>query len=216
MKFKSVQLILQMTIMAIAFAAQGRAENTAPTTFSPQDLQAKAVYCKTCHGLAGQGYRGLSPMPRIAGQQTEYFENQLLAFVERRRNDRFMFKVASVLSPAMLKALAKHFSGLNPKPLGGAPTELIATGKKLYEEGVPGGDIQPCVTCHGPDAKGDGACPRLAGQLPDYIFKTLLNWSGERGQDPGKPDTSAVMEPIAHSLTEAQISAIAAYLSNLE
>jgi cytochrome c553 len=75
MKLKSVQLLLQMTIVAIAFATQGRAENTEPTTVSPQDLQAKAVYCKTCHGLAGQGYRGLSPMPRLAGQQIEYFEN---------------------------------------------------------------------------------------------------------------------------------------------
>jgi cytochrome c553 len=58
--------------------------------------------------------------------------------------------------------------------------------------------------------------PRLAGQLPDYIFRKLVNWSKERGQDPKNPDTSAIMEPIAHNLTQPQITAVAAYLSGLE
>lgn len=56
----------------------------------------------------------------------------------------------------------------------------------------------------------------MAGQLHDYTAKKLANWSKERGQDPAKPDTSALMEPIAHGLTEAQVAAVAAYLSNLE
>jgi cytochrome c553 len=56
----------------------------------------------------------------------------------------------------------------------------------------------------------------LAGQLPEYTVKTLVNWSKERGQDPNKPDTSTIMAPIAHSLTETQIVAIAAYLAGLE
>ena len=66
------------------------------------------------------------------------------------------------------------------------------------------------------EAKGDGQFPRLAGQLPDYVFKKLTNWSKERGQDPAKPDTSAIMEPIAHGLTEPQIKAVAAFVSSLE
>jgi cytochrome c553 len=56
----------------------------------------------------------------------------------------------------------------------------------------------------------------LAGQLHDYIFGKLTNWSKERGQNPAKPDTSAIMEPIAHGLTDPQIRAVAAYVSNLE
>ena len=46
--------------------------------------------------------------------------------------------------------------------------------------------------------------------------KKLTNWDKERGQDPANPDTSAIMQPIAHSLTESQIAAVAAYLSYLE
>lgn len=127
-----------------------------------------------------------------------------------------MYSVAHVLNPAMQAALAQHFSGLNPKPLGGAPKELVAAGKKIYEEGVPDAQVPPCASCHGPAAKGDGEFPRLAGQLHDYIFNKLVNWSSERGQDAANPDASAIMQPIAHNLTKAQITAVAAYLNYLE
>jgi Cytochrome c len=75
---------------------------------------------------------------------------------------------------------------------------------------------RPHARCHGPEAKGEGPFPRLAGQLHDYIFNKLVNWSKERGQDPANPDTSAIMAPIAHGLTQSQIKAVAAYLSYLD
>jgi cytochrome c553 len=56
----------------------------------------------------------------------------------------------------------------------------------------------------------------LAGQLDDYIFNKLTNWSKERGQNAANPDSSAIMEPIAHGLTKPQIEAVAAYVSYLE
>jgi cytochrome c553 len=209
-------LTLSASILAIAFSGVARAAEKGASDFSMRDLQAKIQYCKTCHGLSGEGFRGSSPMPRLAGQQTEYIENQLRAFIERRRENRFMFGVAHDLSPAMLTALAKHFGDLNPKPLSGAPRELVAAGKKIFEEGVPDAGVPPCSACHGADAKGNGVFPRLAGQLHDYIFKKLVNWSKERGLDRANPDTSALMEPIAHNLTESQIKAVAAYLNHLE
>jgi len=214
MKVISLQLALQTAILAIVFAAAGRAADTDRAAFSERDLQAKIQYCTYCHQPTGQGYRGAFPIPRLAGQQTEYFENQLRAFVERRRENKFMFNVAHVLRPAMITALATHFRDLNPKPDGQAPRELVATGKKIFEEGVPDAHVPPCSSCHGPEAKGNGAFPRLAGQLHDYIFNKLVNWSKERGQ--GSPDPSAIMQPIAHSLTESQIAAVAAYLNYLE
>lgn len=183
---------------------------------APRDLQAKINYCKTCHGINGQGFRGAYPMPRLAGQQTEYLENQLQAFIERRRTNPVMFNVAHVLSPAMLKGLGAYFKDLNPKPLEGAPKEIASAGKKIYDEGVPEANVPPCASCHGADAKGNGAMPRLAGQLHDYTAKKLTNWSTERGQDRSKPDPSAIMEPIARGLTAQQVSAIAAYVSFLE
>src|ERR1700693_1690589 len=203
---------------AIVVSAAAQAEDKGNAPIPKRELEAKIDYCKTCHGVSGQGFRGAFPMPRLAGQQPEYLENQLQAFIDRRRTNPVMFNVAHVLSPSMLTALATHFKDLNPKRLGGAgaPKELVAAGKKIYEDGVPSAEVPPCATCHGPEAKGADAFPRLAGQLHDYIYRKLTNWEKERGQDPAKPDNSAIMQPIAHNLTEAQIKAVAAYLSYLE
>lgn len=180
-------------------------------------LQGKIQYCSDCHGPSGQGYRGYFPMPRLAGQTTEYFENQLRAFVERRREAHMAIIMSKVhgLSPALQTALAAHFSELNPPPFGRAAKQLAGTGKDIYEQGIPDDNVPACQVCHGPEAKGTGPNPRLAGQLYPYTVKELENWDKERGQG-ANPDTSAVMRPIAHSLSRSQIEAIAAYLSNLE
>jgi len=214
MKVIGLQSALSAAIFAIVFTASGQAQDRGAV--SQQDLDAKIQYCKTCHGVSGQGFRGSFPMPRLAGQQSEYLENQLRAFIERRRTNPVMFNVAHVLSPSMVKGLTTYFKELNPKPLGGGPKDQIAAGKKIYEEGVPDKQIAACASCHGADAKGDGAMPRLAGQLSDYIVQTLANWSKQRGQDPAKPDASAIMAPIAQGLTHEQAVAVAAYLGSLD
>lgn len=210
MKVSSIRLALPAAILAIFVSAAGRAESAGSS------LQAKIEYCTTCHGVSGQGYHGFYPIPRLAGQQTQYIENQLRAFIDRRRKNSYMYNVAHVLSPAMRTALANHFSKLNPKPLGGASKQLVATGKKIYEEGDPNSNVPACMACHGGEAKGHEEVPRLAGQLPDYIFNKLVNWNKERGQDPKHPDISAIMLPTSHNLTKSQIKAVAAYVSHLQ
>ena len=212
----STALLAAAFAIAASATTQAQDKSKSKADFSQPELKAKLDYCKTCHGLSGQGFRGSYPMPRLAGQQPEYLENQLQAFIDRRRTNPVMFSVAHVLSPPTLKALAEHFKDLNPKPLGGAPRESVAEGKKIYEERIPKAEIPPCASCHQPDAKGADAFPRLAGQLHDYMFRKLTNWDKERGQDKDKPDTSAIMGPIAHNLSEAQVKAVAAYLSYLE
>jgi cytochrome c553 len=214
LKLSGLRMALPAAILAIVFTAAGRAEDADKGAgFSQQELQAKIRYCSTCHQPSGQGFLGATPIPRLAGQQTQYIKNQLEAFINRRRVNFFMFKVAHSLNPAMITALADHFHALNPPPLGGGPADLVDAGKKIFEEGVPDAQIPPCATCHGPEAKGNGQFPRLAGQLYPYIVKTLTNFEEERGH--GGPDTSAIMKPIAHKLTESQIKAVAAYLSSL-
>jgi cytochrome c553 len=215
MKVVSLRSALAAAVFAGGFAAAASAQEKVKSAVPERDLQAKVQYCKTCHGLSGQGFHGAIPIPRLAGQQPEYFENQLGAFLERRRENKFMFGVVHALTPEMIAALSAHFQDLDAKPLGGAPKDLVSAGKKIYEEGA-GADVPACGTCHGADGKGNGPFPRLAGQLHDYMFNKLVNWSKERGQDPAKPDTSAIMEPIAHGLSQQQVKAVAAYLNYLE
>jgi cytochrome c553 len=183
---------------------------------SHQGIAGKAAYCTDCHGPAGQGYRGFYVMPRLAGQTPEYFENQLRAFLDGRRERRSAMNMAKVhgLKPSMRSALAEHFADLSPPPFGRAPSELAAEGQRIYEEGLPNNNVPACSVCHGPEAKGHGPIPRLAGQLYGYTVRELQNWDSKRDGSSG--NTSSVMRPVAHSLSEAQITAVAAYLSNLD
>ena len=205
-------LILPTASLALFFASPAMAQDNV----SKAESDAKLRYCEVCHGAAAQGFHGYYPIPRLAGQPTEYLKNQLQAFVEHRRTSNIMFNVGHALSPAMINALTTDFNQLNPKPLGGGPKQNIDEGKNIFENGVASTNVPPCASCHGPAAKGSGPFPRLAGQLYDYITNKLTNWDKERGQNPSQPDTSAVMQPIAHSLTQPQIKAVAAYLSYLE
>lgn len=216
MNVGSLQLALPTAVLAIACSGLVYAADAVAPSGPSRGLQAKIQYCTYCHQPTGQGYLGSSPIPRLAGQQTEYFVNQLTAFIEHRRTNKFMFKVAHSLSPAMLSALAAHFNELNPKPLGGAPKDLAPAGKEIFEEGIPETNVPACSVCHGPEDKGEGPIPRLAGQLYPYIIKVLTNWDKERGLDAANPDISAIMKPISHNLNASQIKAVAAYLSSLE
>jgi cytochrome c553 len=196
-----------LAILVIAFPGSTRAEDTV----LKQDVQAKLQYCEVCHGVSAQGYPGYYPIPRLAGQQVDYIKSQLQGFAEQKRTNNIMFNIGHVLSPAMITALATSFHDLDPKPLGGAPKELMAEGKKIYDEGVPSANVVACASCHGRDAKGNGQFPRLAGQLYPYVSLQLTNWSKERGEA-----LSSVMAPIARGLNDAQIKAVAAYVSYLE
>jgi cytochrome c553 len=140
----------------------------------------------------------------------------LRAFIEHRRTNNIMFNVAHTLSPSMVSALAANFHALNPAPIGGAPKELVGEGRRIFQDGIPDSNIAACAACHGPEATGSGEIPRLAGQLYPYLIKELVNWGHERGQNPARPDTSAIMSPVAHSLNKSQIEAVAAYVSYLK
>jgi cytochrome c553 len=197
-------------LVTVMLAGATHAANDA-STVSNQEVQAKLRYCEVCHGVSAQGFLGYYPIPRLAGQQVAYIQNQLQGFSEHKRTNNIMFNVGHVLSPAMITALAMSFHDLDPKPLANAPKELAAAGKQIYEEGVPGANVPSCASCHGKEAKGDGQFPRLAGQLYPYVSLQLTNWSKERAEN-----TADIMAPIARGLTDAQIKAVAAYVSYLE
>ena len=123
---------LQIALLAVVLWAADRAHGAGRSAIAG-GVEAKMEYCLDCHGPSGQGYRGYFPIPRLAGQQTEYVKNQLQAFVEHRRTNNVMFNVAHSLSPAMIAALAADFRALNPRPIGGGPRGLIGAGEKSSE-----------------------------------------------------------------------------------
>jgi cytochrome c553 len=204
---------MQSAVVALALSGAAQAGDGAKGPAGRHSLEAKIEYCLTCHGVSGQGYRGYLTMPRLAGQQPQYIENQLNAFKQHRRLNPVMQNVVTGLTPGMIRPLAEYFRSLNPPAHGGGPQDGAALGKRIFEVGLPDANVPACSVCHGPGAQGTRQIPRLAGQLYWYVTKTLGNFNRERGQ--GGEDSSAVMAPIARNLSPAQISAIAAYVSSL-
>ena len=212
LKATGLRLVLQTAVLIVGFSVSGHAQER--MTSAKGGLEAKLEYCKTCHGMSGQGYLGYFPMPRLAGQQPEYIEAQLRAFIERRRSNPVMRNVAHVLSPSMVTALASHFRNLNPPPFGGAPRGAIATGKKIYEEGLPESNVPACSACHGPKGEGNptSVYPSLGGQYSSYIGKALHAFrAGERGNEGG----AEIMRTIVSRMSEEEINAVADFVSGL-
>ena len=110
-------------------------------------------------------------------------ENQVQAFVERRRTNNIMFHVSHVLSPAMLAALADDFHDLNPKPLtSAAPGELLASGKKIYDEGIAKSDVPPCAVLPRPGGQGRRTVSPSGRPAQRLCLQQTEKLDKERGQ----------------------------------
>ena len=216
-KMKAVVLSLVLAVVLV-FVGSGTsyAGSKAAPGLSKGDLQGKIEYCTYCHGASGHGYGAFYTMPRLAGQTTEYFENQLQAYAERKRKNSIMYNVAHNLSPSMRTALASHFAELKAGNYNHGPSALAAEGKTIFQEGVPNDNVPACAACHGTEAQGFEQNPRLAGQLNSYLQKTLTNWNKERGHDADASDPASIMQPVARNLNKSQAAAVAAYLSSLK
>jgi cytochrome c553 len=209
----SIRLAIQTLILAALLPAAALGDGGGS---SVSGFEAKLSFCEDCHGAEVQGYLGWYPMPRLAGQEPEYIENQLKAFVTSNRESNIAIMMSRVHNvPSSLgRALAAHFKRLNPGPLGGTPSGLAERGRRIFEQGEAEDNVPACAACHGPQAQGARINPSLAGQLYTYVVKELAEWRTERAQQ-YPSETVAVMTPIAAGLNNQQIKAVAAYVSSL-
>lgn len=164
--------------------------------------------CSACHGADGNS---VSPeFPRLAGQQAEYIAAQLKHFRARQRSDPpgpwFMWGISRHLSDEQIKGLAEYFSKQKPLPNAIGDAALIATGRQIYEHGIPKENVPACAGCHGAHGQGNGTFPRLAYQHAHYVERQLEVFQQNEGR-PGTP-----MESVTHPLTGGDKKSIAAYL----
>jgi cytochrome c553 len=120
----------------------------------------------------------------------------------------FMKGVARDLDPPTMQALGEYFAKQTPAPGKIVNTGDIARGKTLYLEGDADKGLIACQSCHGPEAKGQGPIPRLAGQHADYVYLQLKYiQKGTRNVEQ--------MQALITNLTEADFKALAAYVQSL-
>ncbi len=170
---------------------------------------AKGV-CSACHGPEG---RSVSPVfPRLAGQQSAYIMLQLDAFRGHQRADpnaqAYMWGMASQLGDETIKELADYYAAQKPVAgLAGDPA-LVTAGEKIYADGIPAQGVPACASCHGANAEGAAAFPRLGGQHVDYLITQLQGFqSGVRSNAP-------IMLAVVRTLTAEQTKAVAAYAAS--
>ena len=170
--------------------------------------------CGRCHGTDGLG-RGVGAFPKLAGQREEYLYQSLAAYAAGRRHSGIMGPAAAGLDEEELRTIARYYAGLAAPAAAGPAVEadLVAKGRIIAHEGVPGKDVPPCVECHGPGPRPRRPeYPVLAGQYPEYLLLQLsLLESGVRGGTP----YSHVMHKVATQLDDDQMRAAAAYYGSL-
>jgi cytochrome c553 len=91
-----------------------------------------------------------------------------------------------------------------------APVGSIKKGEALVNSGGAGKTVA-CGVCHGPDLKGLGPVPGLAGRSPSYTARQLFDIQ----QGARKGLWSDLMKPVVAKLTEEDLVTISAYLASL-
>lgn len=172
--------------------------------------QGKAVaeqVCVACHGVDGNSVAAM--FPKLAGQKESYLATQLQNFRNDVRRNDLMSPFAKSLDEKAMRDVAAWYATQKLLPAGDGDTKIAAAGRALYEAGDWNRGIPACANCHdaGPGPRVREFSPLLSGQHAGYVETQLRQLqSGERGQ-------ALMMPMIAARLSEADIQAVAAYIS---
>lgn len=209
---------MKRVLLALALCAplSVLAEGAAADPFVKGDAAAgatKAAVCSACHGPGGNG--AINPeWPKLAGQGSSYLASQLAAFKAHKRPNPIMWGQAAALSDQDMADLAAYFASQKAVP-GVASKDSIAVGEKLYRAGDATRGLPACGACHGPKGSGNPAAqfPHIAGQNSGYTVTQLTNY---RSKERGSEGKGLMMQAVASHLTDAEIQAIASYVSGLQ
>ncbi len=165
--------------------------------------------CFICHGADGESS---SPaFPRLAGQNASYLARQLSDYSSGKRKSSTMQPMVEGLVADDFKALGLYFATRPTLDHPVADGELAQVGRFVFLRGNPYSGVAACATCHGADAHGTDALPRLAGQHAQYTENQLKQFNTRQ-----RTNDNAVMHGIASKLSELELKAVAAYLSGLK
>ena len=168
-----------------------------------------ATRCSTCHGAMGQS---TSPIfPSLASQNPQYIAKQLHDFKAGKRVSDVMAPQVADLSENNISELAAFFAAKPAKVNRVSDEDLLPVGQYIYKKGNSWSALPACASCHGDNAHGTTALPRLAGQNSRYLMGQLKDFNLR-----ARTNDNAVMHLVASRLTELETKAVADYLSQLQ
>jgi cytochrome c553 len=205
--------IAAIALLAIALAGCANPERSRDTGDShvPALALARQV-CSNCHGVTGVS---TSPnFPNLAAQTPDYLVAQLKAFQSHHRADpagfEYMWGLSRSLTDEQMRGLAAYYAAQAPAVGHAGAQADLQRGASIFRAGLPDRGVPACAGCHGAQAQGQGAFPRLAGQHADYIEKQLKVFQRTDQRPEG-----ALMKPVAHALRREDMREVAAYLQSI-
>jgi cytochrome c553 len=190
----------------LAVAALAMAGSVAAQADEARAKKIVSGVCFVCHGAEGESASEV--FPRLAGQHGEYIAKQLENFKSGKRKSTAMADMVAKLTPDEMVALGKYFEKMPVPQEAAKDADLAAMGKYIYHNGNKYSAVPACASCHGKDALGTSALPRLAGQYASYTESQLKLFNQrERTND------NAVMHSIVTKMTPLEMAAVAEYLS---
>ena len=174
-----------------------------PSRAADNPIPAKAEQCVACHGEGGISQT--ENIPSLAGQPDLFTQWQLVFFRAGTRKDEQMKPVSEDLSNEDIRKLGAYFATLSPPGKQSEPDPVLAkAGAEASAKGR-------CASCHGDNYAGTKGTARVAGQREDYLVKALHDYkSGARSGG-----AMAAMASVANGLSDADITALAHYLSRM-
>ncbi|WP_226596016.1 c-type cytochrome [Marinobacter nauticus] len=178
----------------------------------PAAGEQNAAVCAGCHGQGG-AKPVMAVYPKLSGLGEKYLYNQLVDIKSGDRAIPEMTGLLNAMSDQDLQDLAAYFNS-QEMVVGQANPDLVAQGQALYRGGNMASGVPACSGCHNPSGIGNepAGYPALGGQTAEYVIKQLKAYrAGERAAG----SNASIMMDVASKLTDAEIEAVASYVSGL-
>ena len=208
-----------VTGLVNAQAPAAPAANAKPAAAAPagaKSLEAKTAMCFGCHGI--RGYQSSFPevykVPLISGQSAKYIAAALTAYKNGDRKHPTMRGIATSLSEQDINDIAAYYES------HGKDDGMAAVPDKASRQ--PSAQVAPllqkaaCASCHGANLSKpiDPSYPKIAGQHADYLFVALKAYKTDNNPAVGR--SNPIMGAIAKQFSNAELKALAGYVSSLD
>lgn len=173
--------------------------------------KSKAEMCFGCHGEDGNSAD--PEFPKLAGQYGSYMTKQVRDYLSGLLSHQTMGSMAATVSDEDMDDISAYFAS-QPMMKGDAPSNN-QLGKQLFEnDDLPKMKVS-CKSCHGATGKGltpeNPVYPVIGGQHKVYLLGQMLKFRKSARNN----STGGVMNTTVHSLSDAELEALADYISGL-
>ncbi len=199
-KILSLVLLLTGANSHLAFSAGDRV----PASANESKYSAVADLLEQCAGCHGdKGVSTSSEFPILAGQHFYYLYVQLKDFKSGSRKNEVMGPIVADMATSQMKLLASYFSEQEWPAIGFRASDAAAT------QGETATGAGQCVQCHLGGYEGNSRIPRLSGQHPEYLNKTMSDFKHKKRMN------SAAKSSLFVSYGDDDIKAMSEFLGGM-